>query len=54
MYQQGSYKRSCDDHYMFTNLLGESLILEGDLSPLLVAASGQDVDDGLFVYACSI
>lgn len=36
------------------NLLGESFILEGDLSPLLVAAPGQDVDDGLFVYTCRI
>lgn len=34
------------------DLLGDSLVFEGDLSPLLVAASGQDVDDGLLVSAC--
>lgn len=25
--------------------------LEGDLSSLVIAASGQDVDDGLFIYS---
>lgn len=34
------------------NLLGLPLILEGDLSALLVAASGQDVRDGLLVHTC--
>lgn len=34
------------------NLLGDSLVFEGDLSALVAAPSGQDVDDSLLVYAC--
>lgn len=45
-----SWQRACRARNA-PNLLGESLVFEGDVSPLLVAASGQDVDDGLFVSA---